>query len=112
MPSVKKYLLALLSAAALTQSALSFADYVPSPMPQGTPPQIDESVKQLIRSRIQKSPVLPKEAESPAVASLNTTSSADVSRSAMARKGTAADNMDNQRAYHDKIKQYLRTQNK
>ncbi len=102
----------LLSAIALTQGAWCFADYVPSAMPQGTPPQISEQTKQLIQRQIQASPILPvvsANAAAPNTVAMPQNLSTFL-KNGNSTAGGSADNFDNQHAYHNQIKQYLQTQ--
>lgn len=100
----------MLLMAALVQSAICRADYVPTSMPQGTPPPISNQTKQLIQGQLQTAPKLPAISASAAAAPTATALPQNLP-TAMYHVGNAsADNFDNQHAYQDQIKQYIQTQ--
>ncbi len=108
---MKKTSFVLFAVVALAQGALCFADYVPSAMPQGAPPQISEQTKQLIQRQIQASPKLAAVVADTATPTANIPQNlSSMMRNGKNASGASADNFDNQHIYHNQIKQYLQTQ--
>lgn len=107
---MKKSSLGLFAVAACIQGALCFADFVPTAMPQGTPPQISDQTKRLIQGQLQASPKLAPMSATAAPTAAAIPENLSALGNGQGKSGAAADNFDNQHAYHNQIKQYLKTQ--